>query len=117
MFISAVEVSTNYSEIEPRDNGGPDLEFRYHDHDQLTRYLRAVSARYPALTALYSIGKSVQGTLSFTDPFRTAAYRLIFKIQSKSLQPEELGEAKRYKVNFIFSELLFICKTKLVINH
>lgn len=40
---------------------GPELEFNYHDYEQLTRYLRAVSAKYPALTALYSIGKSVQG--------------------------------------------------------
>ncbi|XP_026734326.1 carboxypeptidase M-like isoform X2 [Trichoplusia ni] len=54
------EVSTNLGEVESRDNG-QELEFRYHDHDQLTRYLRSVSARYPALTALYSIGKSVQG--------------------------------------------------------
>lgn len=54
------EVSTNLGEVESRENG-LDLEFSYHDHDQLTRYLRAVSARYPALTALYSIGKSVQG--------------------------------------------------------
>ncbi|XP_022814243.1 carboxypeptidase M isoform X1 [Spodoptera litura] len=54
------EVSTNLGEVESRENG-PDLEFRYHDHDQMTRYLRSVSARYPALTALYSIGKSVQG--------------------------------------------------------
>lgn len=38
-----------------------DLEFDYHDHEQLTRYLRHVSSKYPALTALYSIGKSVQG--------------------------------------------------------
>lgn len=52
--------STSISEIESRD-AGPELEFKYHDHEELTRYLRAVSARYPALTALYSIGKSVQG--------------------------------------------------------
>ncbi|XP_073956750.1 carboxypeptidase D-like isoform X3 [Choristoneura fumiferana] len=54
------EEVTTLGEAEARD-GGTDLEFRYHDHEQLTRYLRAVSARYPALTALYSIGKSVQG--------------------------------------------------------
>ncbi|XP_049873219.1 carboxypeptidase M isoform X1 [Pectinophora gossypiella] len=59
-FAPSDEVSRNYSEIESRESG-PELEFRYHDHDELTRYLRAVSARYPALTALYSIGKSVQG--------------------------------------------------------
>ncbi|XP_037938393.1 carboxypeptidase D isoform X2 [Teleopsis dalmanni] len=37
------------------------LDFAYHDHDDLTRFLRATSARYPNLTALYSIGKSTQG--------------------------------------------------------
>lgn len=37
------------------------LDFTYHDHDQLTRFLRSTTARYPNLTALYSIGKSVQG--------------------------------------------------------
>lgn len=37
------------------------LDFTYHNHDQLTRYLRLTSARYPDLTALYSIGRSVQG--------------------------------------------------------
>lgn len=85
---SAVEVSTNYSEIEPRDNGRPDLEFRYHDHDQMTRYLRAVSARYPALTALYSIGKSVQGILSLC----TAALR--FSEMVKSLRLKQLNLSK-----------------------
>lgn len=54
------ETSTNLGEIEARETG-LELDFQYHDHDQLTRYLRAVSAKYPALTALYSIGKSVQG--------------------------------------------------------
>ncbi|XP_048478646.1 carboxypeptidase M isoform X3 [Plutella xylostella] len=48
-------------EAEGRDAGEPLLDFHYHDHEQMTRFLRAISARYPALTALYSIGKSVQG--------------------------------------------------------
>ncbi|XP_045517527.1 carboxypeptidase D-like isoform X2 [Pieris brassicae] len=50
----------NEGEQQSRD-AGTDLEFSYHDHDQMTRYLRAVSTRHPSLTALYSIGKSVQG--------------------------------------------------------
>ncbi|XP_069359345.1 carboxypeptidase D isoform X4 [Maniola hyperantus] len=54
------DVSTVTGEVEPRESD-PVLESKYHDHDEMTRYLRAVSARYPALTALYSIGKSVQG--------------------------------------------------------
>ncbi|XP_037294533.1 carboxypeptidase M isoform X2 [Manduca sexta] len=59
-ILNGGDVSINLGEVEPRDSGA-DLDFHYHDHDQLTRYLRAVSAKYPALTALYSIGKSVQG--------------------------------------------------------
>ncbi|XP_058064234.1 carboxypeptidase M isoform X2 [Anopheles bellator] len=38
-----------------------ELDFVYHNHDEMTRYLRATTARYPNLTALYSIGKSAQG--------------------------------------------------------
>ncbi|OWR49003.1 hypothetical protein KGM_207768 [Danaus plexippus plexippus] len=52
--------ATNPSDVESRDVG-TELQYKYHDHEEMTRYLRAVSARYPALTALYSIGKSVQG--------------------------------------------------------
>lgn len=37
------------------------LDFKYHDYDKLTKFLRTTSSRYPNLTALYSIGKSVQG--------------------------------------------------------
>lgn len=37
------------------------IDFKYHNYDKMTKFLRATSARYPSLTALYSIGKSVQG--------------------------------------------------------
>lgn len=37
------------------------LDYNYHNFEQLTKYLRTVNAQYPSLTALYSIGKSVQG--------------------------------------------------------
>ncbi|XP_076035544.1 carboxypeptidase D-like isoform X2 [Oratosquilla oratoria] len=39
----------------------PSLEFEYHDYTSMTSFLRAMSATYPNLTALYSIGKTVQG--------------------------------------------------------
>uniref|UniRef100_A0A1A9VC85 Peptidase M14 domain-containing protein n=1 Tax=Glossina austeni TaxID=7395 RepID=A0A1A9VC85_GLOAU len=42
----------------PNENN---LDFVYHNHEELTKFLRATSARYPNLTALYSIGKSIQG--------------------------------------------------------
>jgi len=41
------------------------LEFKYHDYDKMTKFLRTTSSRYPNLTALYSIGKSVQGTFTY----------------------------------------------------
>lgn len=37
------------------------LDFKYHDYDKMTKFLRTTSSRFPNLTALYSIGKSVQG--------------------------------------------------------
>ncbi|XP_066261451.1 carboxypeptidase D-like isoform X2 [Euwallacea similis] len=37
------------------------LEYKYHHFDKMTEFLRQTTARYPALTALYSIGKSVKG--------------------------------------------------------
>lgn len=37
------------------------LEYKYHDYDKLTKFLRTTSSKFPNLTALYSIGKSVQG--------------------------------------------------------
>ncbi|XP_017777939.1 PREDICTED: carboxypeptidase D isoform X2 [Nicrophorus vespilloides] len=37
------------------------LDFNYHNYDQMTTFLRQTSAKFPSLTALYSIGKSVQG--------------------------------------------------------
>ncbi|XP_045121737.1 carboxypeptidase D-like isoform X2 [Portunus trituberculatus] len=37
------------------------LTFEYHNYTSMTDFLRAMSATYPNLTALYSIGKSVQG--------------------------------------------------------
>lgn len=38
------------------------LDFVYHNYNALTSFLRNVSAAYPSLTHLYSIGKSVQGS-------------------------------------------------------
>ncbi|XP_071520920.1 carboxypeptidase D-like isoform X5 [Panulirus ornatus] len=37
------------------------LDFEYHNYARMTDFLRSMSATYPNLTALYSIGKSVQG--------------------------------------------------------
>lgn len=37
------------------------IEFKYHNYEQMSRFLRATSLRFQNLTALYSIGKSVKG--------------------------------------------------------
>lgn len=41
------------------------IEFKYHNYEQMSRFLRATSLRFQNLTALYSIGKSVKGMDSF----------------------------------------------------
>lgn len=37
------------------------VEFKYHKYDEMTNFLRTTSSTFPNLTALYSIGRSVQG--------------------------------------------------------
>ncbi|CAK9820339.1 Carboxypeptidase M [Anthophora quadrimaculata] len=37
------------------------IDFTYHNYDQMSRFLRTTSLRFQNLTALYSIGKSVKG--------------------------------------------------------
>nr|XP_023012130.1 carboxypeptidase D-like isoform X2 [Leptinotarsa decemlineata] len=37
------------------------IDFKYHKFEKMTKFLRQTTSRYPSLTALYSIGKSVQG--------------------------------------------------------
>ncbi|XP_045478513.1 LOW QUALITY PROTEIN: carboxypeptidase M-like [Harmonia axyridis] len=37
------------------------LDYVYHDYEAMTKFLRTTTAKFPTLTALYSIGKSVQG--------------------------------------------------------
>lgn len=62
-----VPVQRNYQVgLSPNFNLDPQnepyvMDFNYHNYDQMTRFLRATTAKFPGLTALYSIGKSVQG--------------------------------------------------------
>ncbi|KAA0198284.1 hypothetical protein HAZT_HAZT008493 [Hyalella azteca] len=53
------------------------LDFTYHDHDAMTWYLRSVAATYPNLTALYSIGTSVQGRELWVLVLSSSPYRPI----------------------------------------
>lgn len=45
----------------PQYSSPATVEFEYHNYDKMTKLLRQITARYPSLTALYSIGKSVNG--------------------------------------------------------
>ena len=42
------------------------LDFVYHNYTALTNYLKDINAKYPTLTHLYSIGKSVRGLFPFS---------------------------------------------------
>lgn len=49
--------STRYSDYDEPYK----IDFKYHNHDQLTQFLQSTSRLFHNLTALYSIGKSVKG--------------------------------------------------------
>lgn len=49
----------------------------------MTQFLRQTTARYPSLTALYSIGKSVKGYLKFT-------YSLVFLCDIRTVLGRDL---------------------------
>jgi hypothetical protein len=55
-----------------RHDGSYTLDFKYHNYDKLTKFLRTTSSKFPNLTALYSIGKSVQGKKIVCDKFLIA---------------------------------------------
>lgn len=58
-----IQSTNSISDAKPRAYvpDAKELDFVYHDYNEMTKFLRATSARYSNLTALYSIGKSVQG--------------------------------------------------------
>lgn len=51
----------------PKQDGYERLDFKYHNYERLTNFLRTTSRVYPNLTALYSIGRSVQGMKNSKD--------------------------------------------------
>ena len=52
------------------------IDFVYHDYESMTKFLRTTSSKHPNLTALYSIGKSVQGTVEQYYPPLTNRFSL-----------------------------------------
>ena len=60
----------------------PKLSWAYHNYTSMTHFLRHVSTVYSNLTALYSIGQSVQGIyLQIKDKFKK--YKLPLEIDKK----------------------------------
>ncbi|XP_025409456.1 carboxypeptidase M-like isoform X2 [Sipha flava] len=59
--VDSVYGNLHYSSQDLVQDQNYQLEFKYHDYDKMTKFLRTTSSRFPNLTALYSIGKSVQG--------------------------------------------------------
>lgn len=62
----APELSTDVTNmgdeiVEAAENFETQLEFEYHNHEALTQFLKVYSQLFPAITRLYSAGKSVQG--------------------------------------------------------
>lgn len=53
--VSLYSVSKNTTELDYEP-----LDFTYHHYENMTKYLRNIAERYPHLTTLHSIGKSVQ---------------------------------------------------------
>lgn len=52
--------ANNYNTDAQNQNEPYYLDFGYHKYEKMVKFLRATSAKYPQLTALYSIGKSAQ---------------------------------------------------------
>ena len=60
--ISSRVITSDFGSYQPTpDFNNNQLDWRYNDFEEMTKFLRTTSSRYPNLTALYSIGKSVQG--------------------------------------------------------
>jgi len=54
------------SERDRSSNGALQPQFVYHDGNWLVTFLHNITEAFPRLTHLYSIGKSVQGLLTFS---------------------------------------------------
>ena len=71
----------------------PKLSWAYHNYTSMTHFLRHVSTVYSNLTALYSIGQSVQGNHSYT---------IVVNASKKDL--DFSGNLKIHNAYFLFQE-------------
>lgn len=71
------------------------IDFNYHNHDEMTSILNNLNQQYPDLTALYSVGKSVEGRyqsnhISILYPNTVLSYSLTTAIDPLILYPPTL---------------------------
>ena len=66
------------------DQGCAQLNFTYHDFSEVETYLKTVNRRYPDITHLYSIGRSVRGKISiYAFPISDYRMGMIYIIQGR----------------------------------
>lgn len=61
MFVAILYIYLLAIQYVRGDHTQSNVEFTYHNYDQMTAMLHNYNNTYPHLTQLYSIGKSVQG--------------------------------------------------------
>lgn len=96
------------------------IEFKYHNYEQMSRFLRATSLRFQNLTALYSIGKSVKGTDSLMCKRMRCEYIMCLEIKhlyigivSILIKRENNTSWKKYFKTYILCfMILFMFKIK-----
>lgn len=64
------------------------IEFAYHNYDDMTKFMKNISASYPDLVRLYSIGKSVEG-------------RQLWVAMISNLKPGNEGKLLKPHVKFV----------------
>lgn len=61
IYLSAIQIVRG---VTLGNTNGLNLAFKYHNYEEMTTILRDISRTYSNLTAMYSIGRSVQGELA-----------------------------------------------------
>lgn len=67
--------SEGWARVKRQRAAPPALDFNYHNYEDMTTFLRSVNAAYPNITALYSIGRSVQGRELWVMVVSTSPYK------------------------------------------
>ena len=77
------------------------LDFTYHNYEDMTNWLKHFSASNPDLTALYSIGKSVQGWMNHLFVFSFSSSASSYSLAAAgALQPNWLAQPSNASRSF-----------------